>query len=122
MGMNTKTQPMVTAENLTDEQIREEWTLALDAGDRGVAELAQVALGSWRGAHEWSSTIRSRVPACDICRREPGDSTVHIGAARARIAAAINARRETDLQCSRCGRQYTPTCCSSPPARREGSK
>lgn len=82
----------VTAETLTDEEIRTEWSAALDRGDRNAAELAQVALGQWQGSHEWTCTRRHQIPACDTCGKEPGDR-LHIGRARERIAAAINARK-----------------------------
>jgi hypothetical protein len=82
----------VTAETLTDEEIRTEWSAALDRGDRNAAELAQVALGTWAGSHEWTCTRRNQIPACDICGGEPG-ARGHICRARERIATAINARK-----------------------------
>lgn len=51
-----------------------------------------------------------------------GSTKKAIDAARRHVAAAINARRAAEVeQCSRCGRQCSPTCCATPPLR-EGSK
>lgn len=81
----------ITADTLTEDDIRGELALAIDSGDRDYARLAQIARGTWKGAHRWQSTRRSCLPACDTCGRDPDDE-MHIDVARAAIATAINAR------------------------------
>jgi hypothetical protein len=81
----------ISAETLTDEQIREAWGSALDRGDQDFARICQIALGTWNGSHEWVCTRRNQVPACDQCGHGPGDD-LHVHVARERIVSTINAR------------------------------
>jgi hypothetical protein len=81
----------VTAETITDAQIRELLGDALDRGDRDLAQVAQVALGIWHGSHPWTASTVDHTPACGVCGCRPDDEQ-HTGQARERCVAAWNAR------------------------------
>lgn len=97
---------MITADTITDEQIRELWCEALDTGDRDLVKTVQLAVGFWRS--------RSEHLADDQAASERHD-------ARARCAEILNARAAKANTCEECGfaqtilgrkvtRKHAPSC------------